>query len=97
MDGSGDGGLSYTYILSAKMEDIDRAIIWAIYQVNTMKCVAAMEQQTKTTVIVILFTLCGQFVVNTFYHNDSTMVLIIARGMSKSLILYWFLTGTDFN
>ena len=38
MDVSGDSGtLSYTYILSADREHIDRAIILAIYQVNTIK------------------------------------------------------------
>ena len=50
MDGSGDGGLSYIYILSAKREHIDRALIGAIYQVNNMKHVATMELQTKNTV-----------------------------------------------
>ena len=30
MAGSGDGRLSYTYVLSAKREHIDRAIIGAI-------------------------------------------------------------------
>ncbi len=42
MDGIDDCGLSYTYIISAKSEQIDKAIIWVINQVNTMKYVQAM-------------------------------------------------------
>ena len=49
MDGSGDGRLSYTYILSAKREH-RWTIIWAINQVNTKNYVSDMELQTKTTV-----------------------------------------------
>ena len=52
-------GLSYTYILSAKREHKDGAIIWAIYHANTTKYVATMELQTKTTVFIIIFMLCG--------------------------------------
>ena len=66
INGSGDGGLSYTYILNTKTEHIDRAITWAIYQVNTMKYVAAMAQPTKTTVFIIIFI----FVVIKIDYND---------------------------
>ena len=63
MDGSGDDGLSHSYILSVKMEHFEP------YQVNTMKYVAPMVLlapmvlQTKTTVFIIIFILrsvCSQ-------------------------------------
>ena len=52
-----DGGLSYIHILSAEREHIDRAIICVIYQVNTMKHVAAMEP--KTTLHNYIHILCS--------------------------------------
>ena len=64
MDGSGNGGLMSTYFLSAKRRHINRAISWAIYQVNTMKYVAAMELQNQDHCFNNYFIFCGLFVCN---------------------------------
>ena len=55
MNGNGDGGFSYTYIISSNREHTDIAIIWAIFQVNVMKYVANRVLQTKTTVFITIF------------------------------------------
>ena len=46
MNGSG-GGLSCTHILNAKSDNIHRAIISVMYQVNTMKYVATRSYKPK--------------------------------------------------
>ena len=70
MDGSGNGGLMSIYFLSAKRRHINRAISWAIYQVNTMKYVAAMELQNQDHCFIITsyFVVCLSAI--KFDHND---------------------------
>ena len=84
MDGSGDGGLSYTYILTAKKAQY-RAIMSHIssqYHEVGGHYTAIYQDDCFNNYIHI----CGQCVVKL-----TTLVLtdyLIAGGMSKSLILY---------